>query len=252
MNRYTWLFCFAALTCCASRLCAAALIDFELSPAGVAPVDNAALAAPYSLTGGGTVSFFFDVDGGNTLTGVDTPAYFEAAGVDPQSAFNNDFLSLADTANGGTAGQLGNFFLRQLQPGSVPPPFIVDYNTAQTIAGLSGEIWDIDGAPGNTERWFVEVLDAANNVLATQASPLGNSAALDGLPWTFAFSGLPAGVDKLRITFTGSKTSDLGLAFNNFSPLVAVPEPASVLLMGMATMAALVVAARRKREVRGD
>jgi len=47
------------------------------------------------------------------------------------------------------------------------------------------------------------------------SDPLGDSSALDSLPRTFAF--------------TGTKTTGIGLAFNNFSPTTAVPEPASLL-----------------------
>ena len=47
----------------------------------------------------------------------------------------------------------------------------------------------------------------------------------------FSFSGLPSGVDKVRITFIGTKTSGLGLAFNNFSPdTAAVLEPTTMAL----------------------
>ncbi len=219
-----------ALMACVSQPAAAAVIDFETTPGGGTPVDNAALAAPYNIAGGGTVAFFFDNNGNNSFDpGTDTLPVFEAYGQDGTDGFANEHTGVNDTANGGLAGQLGNFFLRQLQPGTPPPPFIVDYNTTQIITALSGEIWDIDGTPTNTEQWQVEALDSANNVLTSQLSPLGDNLALDGLPWVFSFSGLPAGFDKVRITFVGSKTSGLGLAFNNFNP-TAVPEPGTLLL----------------------
>lgn len=204
-----------------------AVIDFETAPAGGTPPDDSFITAPYGITGGGTVAFFFDINLNNAFDpGTDTLPVFEAAGDDANDGFSNDTLGTSDTANGGLASQLGNFFLRQLQPGSPPPPFIVDYNTSQVVSGLTGEIWDIDGAPGITEHWLVEVLSASNVVLASQSSPLGSSSAYDGLPWVFSFIGLPAGVDKVRITFDGSKTTGLGLAFNNFNPL-AIPEPST-------------------------
>ncbi len=219
------------------------LIDFESTPAGAIPVDDAFLVAPYNLTGGGTVRFFFDVNPNNEFdAGVDDLPVFEKSGdADPNGGFSNDATGIPDTANGGLGGQLGDFFLRQRQPGSPPPPFIIDYNTATPINGLHGEIWDIDGAPGNTEGWKVEVLDSLNNVLTFQFSPPGNSLALDGLPWDFVFTGLPGGVDKLRITFMGTKATGLGLAFNNFDPLNA-PEPGSALAAGCG---AIVVLRRR-------
>jgi hypothetical protein len=227
---------------------AAAVIDFETTPAGAAPTDNAPLSAPYNLVGGGTVTFFFDNNGSNSYDpGTDTQPVFEAYGPDSLEGFANGVTGLADTANGGLAGQLGNFFLRQLQPGAPPPSFIADYNTSQIISALSGEIWDIDGGPSNTEQWLVESLDGSNNVLASQLSPLGNSSALDGLPWVFSFSGLPSGFDKVRITFVGTKTTGLGLAFNNFDPTAsAAPEPGTFVL-ALAAAAAMLVAPVRKQ-----
>lgn len=223
------------------------LITFETTPGGGTPVDNSSLSAPYSLLGGGNVTFFFDNDFNNAFSpGTDTLPVFEAYGADVNEGFANAVTGIFDTANGGLAGQLGNFFLRQLQPGSPPPPFIVDYNTSQVITALSGEIWDIDGSVGNTEGWQVEALNASNSLLASQLSPIGNSTALDGLPWTFSFSSLPSGFDKLRITFVGSKTTGLGLAFNNFNPTsVGVPEPSTCLLVLLS--ATVMFASRRRR-----
>lgn len=220
------------------------LIDFETAPAGGAPADDSFLSAPYNLTGGGTVAFYFDVNNNFIFDpGTDQRPVFEAYGAEANNGFANGITGIDDTANGGFASLLGSYFLRQLQPGTPPPQFIVDYNTSTPIAGLHGEIWDIDGAPGNTEAWQVDVLDAANSVLTSQVSPLGNSTALDGLPWTFSFSGLPAGVDKLKITFIGSKTTGLGLAFNNFDPFNPVPEPGGVVMIG----AAAILSQRRRR-----
>lgn len=216
----------------------AQLIDFETTPTATAPLDDSFLSTSYNLTGGGTVTFFFDFDNSFTFNGAGERAVFEAYGPDGNDGFTNNAASTSDTANGGLGGQLGSFFLRQFQPGTPPPQFLVDYNTAQPINALHGEIWDIDGSPGNTEQWQVDILDAANSVLASQPSPIGNSAALDGLPWTFSFSGLPSGVDKVRITFTGTKTTGLGLAFNNFEPFNAIPEPASASAV-LLTLAAL-------------
>ena len=142
-----------ALLVCLSQPAAAGVIDFETTPSGGTPVDNAALAAPYNLAGGGTVAFFFDNNGNNSFDpGTDTLPVFEAYGQDGTDGFANEHTGVNDTANGGLAGQLGNFFLRQLQPGTPPPPFIVDYNTAlnHPLPPLSGEIWDIDGTPTGT------------------------------------------------------------------------------------------------------
>lgn len=228
----------------------ASVITFENTPAAGTPVDDTPLTTPYNITGGGTVSFYFDVNGNNIQDGGDLPGIFEAAGPDGLEGFANSGLGLNDTAMPGFAGQLGSWFLRQPTPGSVPPPFMIQYVTGQTISALSGEIWDIDGGspqggPVVTEQWFVEVLDSTNNLLASQFSPLGNNQSLDGLPWVFTFSGLPLGVDKLRITFVGSKTGGLGLAFNNFGP-TTVPEPSGIVLFALGAAGAVFVGIRRK------
>ena len=209
------------------------VIDFETTPGGGSPVDDAVLNTPYNITGGGTVFFYFDNNLNNTYdAGTDSLPNFEAAGQDGTDGFASTYWGINDTAYPGYAAELGNFFLRQPVPGTVPPPFIVEYNTSQTITALSGEIWDIDGSSLlGTEQWLVNVLDSANNVLASELSPLGNSSALDSKPWVFSFTGLPLGVEKVSLTFVGSKTQGLGLAFNNFSPTTAaVPEPSSALL----------------------
>ena len=69
------------------------------------------------------------------------------------------------------------------------------------------------------EQWRVDALDAGDHVIASQLSPLGTGSPgpYDAKPWTFAFSNLPSGFDKVRMTFIGTKTNGVGLAFNNFS-----------------------------------
>jgi hypothetical protein len=118
----------------------------------------------------------------------------------------------------------------------VSAPFTIAYDTNQTIRELSGEIWDIDGGANGTEQWRVDVLNGLGGVLATVDSPLGinqDPGSLDSLPWTFAFTNLPDGVESVRLTFIGSKTVAVGLAFNNFSATVAIPEPSSWLLAAL-------------------
>jgi hypothetical protein len=232
--------------------CVASVVDFESTPGGGAPIDDAVLNTPYNITGGGTVEFYFDNNLNNIFdSGSDVLPLFEAAGQDGSDGFASTFWGTNDTPYPGFATQLGAFFLRQPVNGTVPPPFIIHYNTAQTITALSGEIWDIDGGVAGTERWQVDVLDGAHNVLASQLSPIGNSSALDSKPWMFAFTGLPLGVEDVRLTFVGTKTQGLGLAFNNFSPTtVNVPEPASI-VMGLMCAAALGAVVVRKRRARG-
>jgi hypothetical protein len=156
---------------------AAGLIDFETTPALSVPIDDAALTTPYPMPGGGSVRFFFDVNGNNVYdAGIDDDPIFEASGPDGTDGFANSVTSVNDTANGGLASLLGSYFLRQPTPGTIPPPFIIDYTSSIGITDLSGEIWDIDGQSQATERWAVAVLDSSNAPLAGQLSPIGDMA----------------------------------------------------------------------------
>jgi hypothetical protein len=220
----------------------AQLVTFEQTPAGGTPVDDTVLTAPYALTGGGTVRFYFDNNNNNAYdSGTDTDPRFEATGAEgsPVSGFRATQSPADDTPRAlpGLAEQLGNWFIRKFGDVDGPTPnpfvFIADYDTTGTIQQLSGEIWDIDsGSATDTEQWRVDVLNSSGSILATTTSPLGilqtDPASLDGRPWLFSFADLPDGVDKVRLTFIGGKQSGVGLAFNNFSPTIAIPEPTAL------------------------
>lgn len=218
---------------------AAVLIDFETTPAGGTPTDDGILpfTTPY-IFGGVQIAFGFD---SNTDGIVDGDPRFELAGTFPGEFPNGGFegSSGADTADPGFGGQLGSWFLRSPVGGSNFGHFIIQYSsTIGPVTAASGEIWDIDGIPQQpaTEEYTVQAFDSANNLLDTLVSPLGvidtPTAPLDGRPWTFAFSGLTAGIDHIVVDFTGSKTMGIGLAFNNFYPL-SVPEPTTMVMLGM-------------------
>jgi len=213
-------------------------ITFETTPSGVQPVDDAPLTDPYTYSGG-SVRFFFDANGNNRYDpGVDAFADFEHIGDDGTNGFDSNTTGIPDTARPGYEAQLGTWFLRA-PTGALPGPFIAAYTSATPIRALSGEIWDIDARNGNTEQWRVDVLSGTGTVLASTLSPLGTDngpSSLDSLPWTFAFDGLPDGVAGMRLTFVGSKTGDVGLAFNNFSPDAALPEPGSAMTLLTAGM----------------
>jgi hypothetical protein len=236
----------ACLIPCALNVAHAQLVTFETTPGGGVPVDDAALTAPYTFSGG-NVRFFFDTNGNNQFDANDELPVFEHIGSEANNGFQSTFNGVPDTARPGFEAQLGAYFLRQPDAiGNVHGPFIADYTTSTPIRGLSGEIWDIDGGAAGTEQWRVDAIDTVGNVLATELSPLGTSAgpgSLDSLPWVFQFTNLPDGVSAVRLTFVGTKTTGVGLAFNNFSPDVALPEPSGALMAAPL----LVVLARRRR-----
>jgi hypothetical protein len=229
----TWLLC-------SNGASAAPIIDFETTPAGLTPVDDAPLSSltPYVYPG---LQISFGLDG-NSDGIVDTDAVFEHAGLDPNEPPNGGFSgsSGTDTADPGFTAQLGNWFLRSPVGGSNFGTLVITYSGTTIVTAASGEIWDIDGTaqfpggPGDTEESTVRAYDSLNNLLTTQVSPLGTLtsaiAPLDGQPWVFSFSGLTAGIGKITVDFTGSKMAGIGLAFNNFNPTGAVPEPAGWLL----------------------
>jgi hypothetical protein len=250
---------FYPLTCALAFLIGsptmAAIIDFETTPAGITPTDDMPLSrfTPYVFPGL-NISFGLDTNSDGT---VDTNAVFEHAGLDPGEPPNAGFSgsSGTDTADPGFTAQLGNWFLRSPVGGSDFGLLVITYASSFTVTAASGEIWDIDGTrqpggpPGFTEEYTVRAYDSANNLLATQVSPIGvlvsAFAPLDGRPWVFSFSGLSAGIAKIPIDFTGTKLAGIGLAFNNFNPTgAAIPEPTSSALVLM-TLA--ISALQRKR-----
>lgn len=214
----------------------AGLINFETTPDGSTPTDNLALSSAYNL-GDVSVAFSFIASDGSSSN-----PYFELIGTDTTSGFLNDGTTHLgeDTAESGYEAQLGDYFLRHNNSYTDFGTFRIQYSYASGVAAstaASGEIWDIDGGymSGNvyfTEQYAVEAYDSAGNLIGTQISPLGNNYDNDGIPWVFAFSGLTAGIDHIDIDFTGTKTSGLGLAFNNFSATSAVPIPGAVWLLG--------------------
>ncbi len=234
----------------AVRLAPAALIDFETTPFGVTPIDDAFLssATPYNFPGL-QVSFGFDTDSNGSI---DSDGRFEATGSPPGDTIGGfSGSSGTDTPDPGFAAQLGNWFLKSPMPGQQFGRFVIQYTSTFPVTAASGEIWDIDGNPQNstTEEYTLQAFDATSTLLATIVSPLGvidtPTAPLDGQPWVFSFSGLSAGIDHIVITFTGTKPAGIGLAFNNFNP-TAVPEPSSVCLAGVVLVAAAGVARRNR------
>ncbi len=190
------------------------VIDFE-TVAGRAPVDNEPISTHYESSHG--VRFGLDVD----LDGIADANQFpivEAVGQDEDGSdgFLNDTLREWDTEHADAEGGLGRFFLRTP---SFETPFNLIVAYSSPVAAASGEIWDVDGRAGNSEQWLIQAIDANNAVLDERLSPDAANLALDGRPWKFSFGPRQAeDIHGLRILFKGSKTSGIGLAFDNFSP----------------------------------
>ncbi len=219
----------------------AGFIDFETTALGGLPTDNGTIEFNDAFMADGvTVRFGFDFDSDGFL---DTKAVFEEVG-NVDTAGDTGFWGYGspDTAAPGYTSLLGDFFLRQSDPYQPFGIFMILYEADNPITAASGEIWDIDG--GNaTERFLVQAFNGAT-LLDSIESPLGIDLTLDGMPWAFGFNGL-SDITKIEITFTGSKETGIGLAFNNFSPVedisptVNIPEPPTMLLLFVSVFAIL-------------
>ena len=79
----------------------------------------------------------------------------------------------------------------------------------------------------------------------------------DGQQWVFEFSHLPQGITRITITFNGTKTDGIGLAFNNFDATGATVVPISsgwslafLVVLLTTGMAAVLVLLRRSAAAR--
>src|SRR5690606_28868418 len=131
-----------------------------------------------------------------------------------------------------------DFFLRQAAGiGAWAGTMIIEYDA--NVDALSGEIWDLDSDDvGRTERWRISAYDETGELLRFVDSPVSipqsNPASLDSLAWEFSIVD-PGRIRRVEIDFIGTKTTNIGLAFNNFSPTAATvlsidQQPQSVLL----------------------
>ena len=225
------------------------LIDFESTPGGSVPADDDLLGVGYTI-GGVTVEFSVDTNGDNV--GDALPA-FEQMGNQPNSPEAFTGSSGQDTADAGFESQLGDWLLR-FADGRKTHTLIVTYtSTNAPVTAASGEIWDIDAHP-NFEQWRVEAFDhttsASTGLLAQIDSPRGidndDPAGLDGKPWRFEFRGLND-IRQIRISYIGNQQFAVGLAFNNFSPARAIPEPHTLLLLASSLCSGMIAAGGRRR-----
>lgn len=228
-------------------------ITFETFQNGSAAIDNAALdrTTPY-LTNGIGVRFGFDTDNNSS---VETNAHIEQTGgsLFGPHAFTRGTsapppVGSIDTAAPGFESQLGDFFLRR--PGGAAANEFTDFGTfviefdpmGNLVTGATGEIWDIDASLNDVndqEQYRIQAFDGMGNLLGTIDSPLGLHpgivGSLDGRPFVFSFTDQLAGIERIEITFTGTRAQGIGFAFNNFDTTVQplstpVPEPAPLII----------------------
>ncbi len=216
--RRSFVVCVALVVCGSS---VGGVVDFETTPSGGGASDDTALdlASAYDVEGVG-VRFGFDIDDDRIP---DNPAAFERRGDDGANGFFSSFGSLGfDSERPSDPQLLGQFFVRQaVSIGGLPGNFVVVHDA--DASAVSGEIWDIDAsslAPTETERWRVSAYDSGGELLASVESPAGISdgdpGSLDSRPWTFSFEGVGP-IRRVVLEFTGTKTSGIGLAFDNYS-----------------------------------
>ncbi|MGD1704720.1 hypothetical protein [Dapis sp. BLCC M229] len=206
---------------------AASLINFEpldgKLPDGSVAIDNMAITNQFSSLG---VTFGID----RNLDGLPDAGLFprlEAVGYsDPVPAFESIKGGVYDIAAPGFENRLGSFFLRGVGSLTKGESLLISYTSPTNAA--SAEIWDIDGHPViGAEQWEVQALGSDLSVIDSIVSPAGTTFALDGSPWLWSFDRPEKDIYAIRVNYTGD-TRNVGLAFDNFSPLAvegSEPEP---------------------------
>lgn len=244
---------------------AQALVNFEIQ----GPLlDDAAIPLDYDFTEG-DVTFRFGVDRNGYVGGIvrEAGVYLEATGSstgEAQSSFlynqGNKYDTESPLASTVSPFGLGNFFLRTDPVGTGSTNslqndglFVIEY-TSGSPTQASGQIWDIDGDAGFTEQFRIKAW-AADGVteLASVVSPVGTLhgiTSLDGMPWEFSIAspGDLVAIRFITINFIGTKTTGIGLAFDNFNAVGSViPEPSTyALLFGLTAITAAHSRRRRK------
>lgn len=221
--------------CCLNAKVTASLIDFEKLPSGLPAADNYVIGLDDIFCADGVkVKFGFDSD----LDGeVDSSAVYEEAG-NKDSGKDTGFHSMRskrDEAAPGFKAQLGDFFLRQSEPYKPFGTFVITYDADKPVTGASGEIWDIDGnsKKNKLEQFMVQAF-GSSGLLQSIMSPIGKDSSLDGKPWLFEFEGL-SNIERIEISFVGTKKNGIGLAFNNFAPTMSAAQ-----LQSLATISKVV------------
>lgn len=187
----------------------AQLIDFESVPDGSTPFDGMVVSNQWQSFG---VTFSFE-NGSYPILATPNGTNF---------AF---YYPNFTTRNRSAPGEnIGRFFLTDTASG-VPPGLIVQYSSP--VLSASGMIIDIDG----NDAWAIEPRDVNTNIITNAVVTLNTTSfnAGDGkaTPWTVAST---QNIHSIRIRYTTATGGNVGLAFDNFSPTNALPEPAAASL----------------------
>lgn len=245
-----------------------ALIDFE----GLGYNDNESVAGQTFANGTLFVQFYFssgdpyieDANNGEFFTNLGGGEYTEDAPIlDPYGFLTtNDGDPTKDLSDktavgfsGSTwvqpvaGGDLGNHFLRG-PFGENFGQFVIDFVYGTVASEISFQIWDIDGnGADRTEKYHIEFYSgfALLGMIDTpEYDNLNPGTSLDGLPFLVAFDAGDELISHVIITFTGTKTDNVGLAFDNFEATF-VPEPSTyAAILGLAAIG-LVLLRRRRR-----
>lgn len=203
------------------------------------------------------VTFALDADNDGFADANAFPT-LEEVGRDGKDGFVNDPTRQSDAARAGYEDQLGQFFLKTT-PGvgnqrGLVPSLLITYENGS--AGMSGEIWDIDGNNSQgTEQWRIEALDKDRKVIEYLDSPIGtttsDATSLNGIPYFWEFARDTNDIHAVRISFTGTKRRGTGLAFNNFNPYTVdeaapTPEPSTIALVGIGLLSIAAYGRRKK------
>ena len=187
------------------------LIDFETLPSGAMPAEGMAISNQFFASHG--VSFAFTNGTFPVLAkrrGTNIIAFEGPTGLNTLAANQ----------------AVGDYFLTDPHDaeGLPPAPLIISYR--QTVSNASGVIIDIDGAAshGGNEAWLLEARGTNGVLLATNRLTVASPNAGDGLATPWSFRGVP-GIGAIYVIYDGQKTNGLGLAFDNFSPALAVTPP---------------------------
>lgn len=199
-------------------------IDFEALPDGSPTLDRQLISDQYVADFG----VRFDLVDPITLEVVGSPQIAKVGA--PRTAFTACGPDIPNPGQG--AGQ--SFLTDDGSVGSNVETLLVTYS--QPVAQAAGVILDTDTRTGPTyEEWTVEALDASMNVLETvvitaQDGPDNCNAGQgpgDGRADSFLFQRASADISFVLLRYTGTAT-DIGLAFDSFSPTMIPPPPSIV------------------------